>query len=992
MRKLLFLLITVCTIAFAADARIVKGKVVSASDNEPLIGATVMPVGQGQGVATDVDGAFTLNVADKVKQIQVSYVGFATKTVNVGDYVLVTLESSDNTLDEVTITVAYGQQKREAKTGAITTVRAEEIKDVPATSVDKMLSGKMAGVSITSSSGQPGSGTSIRIRGASSINASNAPLWVVDGVPVMSGDYSDLTNTNNATAVINPNDIDNITVLKDAAAASVYGSRAANGVILVTTKSGRAGKNTFNVRARFGVSSLANDNDFGVMTGRELLQFQRDAIINAGKNPDDPTGGSVYYRPFELLTRPQTNWMDAFTHNGTMQEYEVSASGGSNKTTYYNSLQYHQNEGVFYGFDYKKFGARVNVNHELSKYLKTGVRFNLNYTQTKDVPTGDLFYANPAYAGLMINPWTPFYDENGNYNTDIPENSNSNPLATAAYDDQSEKAWHMQGNLFLEWTPIRQLTLRTTNAVELRWTDGKRYWSEKSHNYAAGYPILQTTNTHYRSLTTSNTATWQDIYNDVHNLRVLVGQEASHDYGHQYYIKSQGLNPDIPNHSTGTAGAWEAAYADSKTTLLSFLGIVDYNYDSRYFLQLSARYDGSSKFGKNNQYGFFYSVGASWNAHNEEFMKEYRSWLSLAKVRVSYGINGNDGIGSYKQYGTYGPASYNGITGMLPSTAANNDLSWEKNKSFNVGLDFGFWNNRLTGSLDFYTRKTTDMLLSKAQSYTSGFSSILSNVGSMRNTGIELQADVNIIDNKDWQWNVGLNLSHNKTKVLDLGDDDKLTDGVLHIVKGKSLYSYYLLDYYGVNPVNGEALWRAEDGTLTNNVSDAARVYAGSPEPDLTGGINTTVSYKGISLSAVGEIKLGNEILIQENSIFQADGAEMNVNQVKSALNYWKKPGDTNCNPKPIANNTTSSMTANSTRFMEDGSYFRIKDVTLSYTLPSNLIKKAALSNVRVYATAQNLYTFHDVNFWDPERGINGLGLGVYPVTKTFAIGAEVTF
>lgn len=990
MRKLLFLLITVCTIAFAADARTVKGKVVNASDNEPLIGATVMPVGQGQGVATDVDGAFVLNIANSVKQIQVSYVGFKTKTVNVSDNMLVTLETSDHTLDDVVV-VGYGSQKREAKTGAITTVKADEIKDVPATSIDKMLSGKMAGVMITQNSGQPGSATQIRVRGTSSINSSNAPLWVVDGVPVMSGEYGDLSNTTNATASINPNDIDNITILKDAAAASVYGSRAANGVILVTTKSGKAGKNTFNVRARFGVSCLANDNDFGVMTGQELLQYNRDAVINAGKNPDDPTVGSTFYFPYELLTRQQTNWMDAFTRNGTMQEYEISASGGTNKTTYYNSLQFHSSEGVFYGFDYKKFGARVNVDHELNQYLKTGVRFNLNYNQNNDVPTDNLYYANPAFAGLVINPWTPFYDENGNYNTDIPENANSNPLATAAYDKQGDKVWHMQGTMYLEWKPLRQLTLRTTNAVELRWQDGKRYWALESNNYASGYPILQTTNTHYRTLTTSNTATWQDIYNDVHNLRVLVGQEATHEYYHQFYISSEGLNPDIPTHSTGIDGLKDAQYDNAKATLLSFFGIVDYSYDSRYYLTLSGRYDGNSKFGKNNQYGFFYSIGASWNAHNEAFMQEYKSWLNMAKLRVSYGINGNDGIGTYKQYGTYAPASYNGITGMLPSTPANNDLSWEKNKSFNVGIDFGFV-NRVTGSIDFYSRKTTDMLLSKSQSYTSGFSSILSNVGSMRNTGIEFQVDVNILDTKDWQWNVGLNLAHNKTKVLDLGDVDKLANSFLHIVEGKSLYTYYLRDYYGVNPVNGEALWRTEDGKLTNQVSEAAQVYAGSPEPDLTGGINTTLSYKGITLSAVGEVKLGNEIIIQENNMFSSDGARLGMNQLKSSTNYWKKPGDTNCNPKPIANNSTGSNATNSTRFMENGSYFRIKDVTLSYTLPKNLVKKASLSNVRVYTSAQNLYTFHDVNFWDPERGINGLGLGVYPVTKTFAIGAEVTF
>lgn len=992
MRKLLFLLITVCTIAFAAGARTVKGKVVGASDKEPLIGATVMPVGQGQGVATDVDGAFALNIADGVKQIKVSYVGYVAKTVNVSDNMIVTLETSDHTLDDVVV-VGYGSQKREAKTGAITTVKAEDIADVPASSIDKMLSGKMAGVMITQSSGQPGSGTSIRVRGTSSINAGNGPLYVVDGIPITSGDDAAMVNTNNAIATINPSDIDNITVLKDAAAASVYGSRAANGVILITTKSGKAGKNTFNVRARFGISALANDNNVGVMTAQELLQYQRDAIINAGKNPDDPTVGSTYYRPYEYLTRPQTNWMDHFTRLGKLQEYEISASGGNDKTTYYSSLQYHDNEGIYYGVDYKKIGARFNVDHELSKYLKTGVRMNLGYTQAQDIPMQNLYYSNPAFAGMTLLPWIPAYDENGKHNTNIPENSNQNPRATAEYDDQTEKTYKVQGSMYLEWKPMRQLTLRTNNGVELSFKESRRYWSQEAHNYTTGYPVLQTYNTTYRTLTTSNTATWQDVYGDVHNLRVLLGQEATHDYYNNYYGYSDGLNPNIPYHSSGSN--FELGYGNGTATMMSFLGIADYNYDGRYYLQLSGRYDGSSKFGQNKQWGFFYAIGASWNAHNEEFMQEYKSWLNMAKVRVSYGINGNDNIGSYGQYGVYGTTYYNGVNGLIPSSPANPDLSWEKNKSLNVGIDFGFV-NRVTGSIDFYTRKTTDMLLSKSQSSTTGFNSVLSNIGSMRNTGVEFQVDVNVLENKDWNWNVGFNLSHNKTKILELAGEDFLSysgDGRLRHVVGKSMYTFYLRDYYGVNPANGEALWVTEDGKLSNNMNDARWHYCGSPEPKLTGGINTTLSWKNFTLSAVGEFKLGGKVYIgAEYSYLISDGAQMTKNQMTSALNYWKKPGDTNCNPKPIAGNTTNSNYMGSDRWLENGDYFRIKDITLSYSLPKSLLDKAGIAGVRIYGSGMNLYTFHDVNFWDPERGIDGLGYGVYPVTKTAVIGVDVTF
>lgn len=914
-----------------------------------------------------------------------------TQEVTIKPHLRVIMKSDTQLVDEVVI-VGYGTTKREAKTGSITSVTSDQIAEIPASSIDKMLSGKMAGVQITQSSGQPGSATNIRIRGTSSINAGNNPLYVVDGVAVMSGDDSDLTNTSNVIAMLNPNDIENITVLKDAAAASVYGSRAANGVILVTTKSGKEGKSRFTVRAKYGVSSLANDNNYGVMSGQELLSYQRQAIINAGRNPDDPTGGANYYRPYELLSRPQTNWMDHFTRLGQMQEYEVNMSGGTGKTKYYNSLSYHNNEGIFYGIDFNRVQARINVDHELNKYLKTGVRLNLGYMKSQDVPMGSLYYSNPAFAGLTILPWTPAYNADGTHYTQISENSNQNPRATADYDDQWDKTYRFSGNMYLEWKPIKQLTLKTTNAAEMAFKEGRRYWSNEAHNYDAGYPKLQTTETQYRLLTTSNTATYEDIFGK-HSVRVLLGQEATHNTYWQQYQMSQDLNPDIPYHPSGNAEKFSIDYAQGTETMLSFFGIADYNYDSRYYLQLSGRYDGSSLFGSNSQWGLFYSVGASWNLHNEAFMEDY-DWLDMFKLRFSYGINGNNNIKQYQQFGTYTSTAYNGTTGMRPSTPANPDLSWEKNASWNVGIDFRFL-KRFSGSIDVYSRKTTDMLLDKAQSSTSGFNTALQNVGSMRNTGVEFQFDANIIDNNDWKWDAGFNISHNKSKILELAGDEMMSyseDSRLRHIVGEKLFTFYLKDYYGVNPVNGEALWRTESGELSNDYNAARWIKAGSPEPTYTGGINTSVSWKGIALSVVGEFKGGNKIFIVENSYLQSDGNQMSMNQAKSLLNYWKKPGDTGCLPKPIAGNTTNSYSFSSTRFIEKGDYFRIKDITLSYTFPTQLIKKAGLGNAKVYASGLNLYTFHDVNFWDPERGIDGLGYGIYPVTKTFVIGLDLTF
>ncbi|MGX8690219.1 MAG: SusC/RagA family TonB-linked outer membrane protein [Bacteroidaceae bacterium] len=991
-RKLTMLLACLTLGIGLAQAQMkVNGTVLSQEDNEPLIGASVQVVGTNVGAITDLDGRFSLTCPSDKATLRISYIGMESLEVAARPNMRILLTQDTETLDEVII-VGYGVQRREAKTGSITSVGADKIKDIPALSVEKMLSGKLAGVQITQNSGQPGSSSSIRIRGTSSINAGNNPLYVVDGIAIQSGDDSNMTNTSNPIALINPNDIESITVLKDAAAASVYGSRAANGVILITTKSGKEGKSTFTARAKFGISQLANDNNYGLMSGQELLEFQRDAIKNAGRNPDDPTAGATYYRPYELLTRTQTNWMDHMTRTGQQQEYEINMSGGSSKTKYYNSLSYNKTEGIYYGIEFNRMQARVNVDHEINKSLKTGTRINVGFTQSSDVPMQSLYYANPAFAGLTILPWSPAYDENGNHYTMISENSNTNPRATAQYDDQWAKRYSFNGNIYLEWSPIKQLTLKTTDAAEMSFIEDRRYWSNEAHNSAAGYPILQAEQTQYRTLTTSNTATYQDVFGK-HSVRALLGQEASQSYYWLYYEMAQSLNPQIPFLPSGSTDSMENDYDTSTETMMSFFGILDYNYDMRYYLQASVREDGSSLFGMDNQWGLFWSVGASWNVHNEHWMQS-ASWLNTLKLRASYGVNGNNNIAAYRQYGTYTSSSYNGVTGLRPSTPANTKLSWEKNYSWNVGIDFRFL-KRFSGSVDVYSRKTTDMLLNKAQSSTSGFNSALTNIGSLQNTGFEFQFDADIIDKKDFTWSAGFNIAFNKSEILELAGEDEMVyadDSRLRHFVGERLFTFYLKDYYGVNPVNGEALWRNEDGEITNDYNAAAYIKAGSPEPKFTGGVNTTISWKGLSLSVVGEFKGGNDVLIVENRYLQADGNQMSMNQAKSALNYWKKPGDTGVAPKPIAGNATNSYQFASTRWLEKGDFFRIKDVTISYSLPKNLLSKAGLSAARIYASGLNLYTFHDVNFWDPERGVTGMGTGIYPVSKSMVAGLELTF
>ena len=981
-----------------AQNQTVTGTVYDADSGDPIPFASVQVKGTMVGAAASANGTYSVVVPSPQNAVLVfSFVGYKTVEVPVNGRMTVdcTLAPDATALEDVVV-VAYGSAKREAVTGSVSSVKGETLASAPVTSVDKALSGKLAGVQITASSGQPGAASQIRIRGNSSINASNAPLWVVDGIPVVSGGTSEMTNTSNGIATINPNDIESITVLKDAAAAAVYGSRAANGVILVTTKSGKAGKAQFDARVKYGVSWLQSDSGFRMMNGAELLSYQRDAAMNAGHDPDNPK--STYYRPMSLLSGELTNWMNHFTRPGTLQEYEVSARGGNSRGNYFSSVSYHKNEGVFYGIDYSRLQARVNADYKLLNNLETGVRVNVSYTDQNDVPMQSLYYANAAWAGLTLLPWIPKYDENGNHNVNIASNSYQNPRATAEYDEQWSKSYKFNGTMFLRWEPVKHLVIETRNSAEAAFTQDRRYWNPLADGKPAD-ATLQATKSQYTNLTTSNTINYSNVFNGYHSLRVLAGQEAS-AYKYEYsYVYAPGVDPQIPYQNTAPQENVESSVGFSNETMLSFFGIADYNYDNRYFVQATVREDGSSLFGAKNRWGLFWSGSASWNITNEKWMDKVNG-LDLLKLRASYGVNGNNGISAYRAYGVYSSTTYNGTVGMLPSQPSNDYLSWEKNSTWNVGVDFGVLNNRIRGNVDVYERTTKDMLLDVKVPQTTGFSTNFMNAGSMKNTGVELQVDGDIISKSDMLWTVGFNLAHNKTEILDLAVDpdangiEKIEAGsFMHYVVGKSMYTFYLPDYYGVNPANGEALWVTDEGTLTNDYNKARKYYAGSPEPKLLGGFNTTFAWKGLSVSAFFEFKVGNYVcILNEHSYLNSDGGQMSMNQMASALNYWKQPGDTGVNPKPIAGNSTNSATALSDRWLERGDYLRIKDVTVSYSLPQNILDKMHVKGLRFYVSGLNLYCFNDVNFWDPEMGVTGTGAGVYPLTKSFVGGIELSF
>ena len=993
MRKLTLLLCALLAgISMAMAQTSISGTVLSAENDEPVIGASILVKGANASTITDTNGKFTIRIPEGAgRTLVISYIGMEKQEVFARNGMVVKLNSTDQTLDDVVV-VGYQTIRKEAKTGSIATVDGDDLASIPETSVDRMLSGKMAGVSVSSTNGQPGATTEIRIRGTSSIGATNEPLYVVDGIPVESENVSGLTNSMNPLALINASDIASVTVLKDAAAASIYGSRAANGVILITTKSGEAGKSKITARARYGISTLANDNDFQMANLEEYVQYQRDARVNAGYDVDDPT--SDYYFPQALVSKRATNWLKEMTRNGNLQEYELIASGGAGKTTYYTSLSYNKTEGIVPCVGFEKMQIRANLDTELNKWLKMGTRLQGGYMKVNDTQNGltsdnGLSPSNPFYTALALAPTMNAYNEDGSYNFNLPFVFNINPIAVLYEQDQYDKQYKFNGTAYLEWKPIKQLTFRTNNSIEYAITDSRYYAPDFVYtDYRAR---LQTAAVQYRLLTTSNTISYDDVFSDVHSVNVLVGQEAN-TYNYSYLTGvSTGVNQERPYHSVGVS-AEDQIVRDAliESAMVSVFGVAEYSYDGRYYIKGSLRTDGSSKFGPDRRWGTFWAASASWNIHNEAFMQDIKNVLNVLKLRYSYGVNGNDNIPDYAHYGLYSDIVYNGVSGQLPSQLQNRKLTWETNKTHNIGVDFRLF-DRLNGTIDWYTRRTEDMLIAAPLPYTTGFSRLNQNVGKIRNSGIEVQLDAEIINTNDLKWNAGVNFAANRSKVLELAPGQDFMGTSIRYVVGDQLITYWLYDYAGVNPQNGNALWRNEEGLLSENYSDARRIRCGSPEPLWTGGFNTDISWKGLSLSVLLEARYGNKVLNYDRMTFEADGYYGDQNVWKGALNYWKKPGDMNVLPKPVYNNTSNSMST-STRYLEDGSYLRIKDITLAYNLPSKWIKKALMSGVRIYASALNLYTFHNMNYFDPEHGTMGNTIISYPMTRSMIVGVDITF
>ena len=883
-------------------------------------------------------------------------------------------------LDKVVV-VAYGTQDRRSLTGAQSSVKGMELTKTTLPSVNEMLQGKIAGLQSMAPSGQPGSNQQIRIRGIGSITAGADPLYVVDGVPINSGDLSRVSfaGSTNALAGINPNDIEDVTVLKDAASASIYGSRAANGVILITTKKGKSGPTRFSANAESGYTDLDVPAISRPLDKDAYITLTREGLVNAGATQATIDATLTSYG----INNPSNNWLDLVTRRGNQQQYNLSASGGDNKTTFNLSGGYYKQQATVIGSEFNRISGNINVAHNASQELSFRVGLNIGATNQRNPGNGGGF-ANPVLAAYFLRPTQNAYDANGVLDYSLATFSNIyNPVALVEYNKNKYSNLRGVGSARAEYRPLKNLTLSSQFGVDFNMIEENFYrnpfFGDGRNTSGGAYSYY----TRYFNWTWTNLAEYRINLNGTNDFFVDLkgGYEAQQSRG--YFISAYGEGFPSSTELTALVVAATPKTASQSGSDYSFTSLISsgtINYKSKYTLSGSFRRDGSSRFGVNNRNGNFYSIGASWNVDEEAFMRSIPQVSSL-KLRASYGVNGNAGIGNYQWRATYGYGNnYNQNPGSVPNSVGNANLTWELNKPFDVGIDAGFLNNRINLIVDYYNRTTSQLLLNVPLSRTSGFSTILDNVGSMNNKGWEFTVNATPVQGAV-KWTLSFNTALNKNQIKTLYNGQDILDGSFVRREGLDYQTFYLREWAGVDPANGDPLWykntKNADGTFdrttTNNYNEAQRVTYKSATPKIFGGLGTTVSYKGITLDGQLNYNFGNYVQDTWASYYLGDGFNAAFNKVQRQMNRWQKPGDITDIPKYVNGGNKNSYQS-STRYLYNGDFIRLRNVTLSYDFPTALLNKVKMTQARLYVRGTNLFTkTFDKNLpFDPELGIAG--------------------
>lgn len=1012
-----------------AQQRSVQGKVTDATTGQALAGVSVRISDQNKVTLTDAKGEFTISTSGKdAPLLDFSFIGYESQQLRAsGPNISLALKPSSTDLEEVVV-VAYGTSKRSNITGSVSTVSGKAIENRQVSNITKALEGQVPGLQSVASSGQPGTEATIRIRGIGSINASSAPLIVLDGNPY-AGDINS----------INPNDIQSISVLKDAASSALYGSRGANGVIIITTKSGVASDNTkinlnftqgYSTRAVRDYDQVSTDEYFqlywealrnknlsnGLSAAQSAANASKTLLTDLNVNPY----GSKYPQPVgedgKLVAGAKTLWDDPWTdvlqRTGVRTQADLGFSGGSAKSTYYISGGYLNDQGIAIESGFKRYNLRANIDSKVKSWLNAGVNIGGSSTQQKYPQSEDSNTANIINFTRLVPSFYPYYernpdgsfvfDANGNKMYDFGEyrpsgaTPRNNLAASLPLDKNDIRRENLSARAYLEALFTKNLKLKSTYSVD--------YTNGNTHDYTN--PVLgdgvNTGGYVYRSNVRTVAQTWNNLLTyekkfGLHYLNVLAGQE-------YYAFNSSNISGSrerfvMPDLFEPVAASQLNDFTGSSVDyrLLSFLGRVEYNYDNKYYLSGSLRTDGSSRFAPDTRWGTFWSLGGSWKLKQENFLRD-NTTINQLTVRASYGGQGNDNLGTYYAYkGLYTIANSLGRGGTYTGRLATPDLKWESNLNLNVGVDLSAFDNRVSLTVEYFNRRSKDLLFTMPMAYSTGYTGYDANIGALKNMGIDVDIHTIPVQNDNFRWNLDLNLSHYKNKITALPNNNRpIPTGNKLLRVGGSIYDFYLPEWAGVNPENGLPQWYTADkdgnktGEKTSEYGKAGNFIAGSSLPDLVGGIQNSFTYKNFDLSALLSFSLGGQILDNDYIQIMHNGSNPGRAWSKEILERWTPENTQTDVPKLTTDNL--NWTSSSTRFLYSGTYARLKNVSLGYSLPAALIKRIGIEKLRVFATAENLLTFYGHQGMDPEQTVNGATYFRYPAMRTISGGVQFVF
>ncbi len=988
-----------------------------------LSGATISEKGTQNSVVTKADGTFLINTSSARAVLVVSYVGYDPKEVPVNNQtnIKISLVPATSNLNDVVV-VGYGRQRRSDLTGSVASVKTGELQQTPISSIDQGLVGRASGVMVTQTSGMPGATASIRIRGASSLQGGNEPLYVIDGVPVYSGSGFGETGGStrmSALSTINPNDIESIEILKDASATAIYGSRAANGVILITTKTGKNGRDVISYDAYYGIQSVVKTID--VLDATSYAKLVNEAYANDGL-------AQPYSADFISKIHnggKGTDWQHEIFRSAPIQNHQLSFSGGDEKTTYAASLNYLDQQGIIINSDLKRYSGRINFSRKMGEKFRMASHLSVSRNVSNTVETDVLNNVSGVITGaLKFNPILPVYvnKELGIYTqVNSPGILISNPVATATEMKRNNNTTRMLGDFSGEYEIVKDLKAKVLFGIDYFINKANRYIPSNIYQ-SNGISSAFISDASYTNWLNENTLTYTKTINSDHSFNLLAGATFQRNRDEGLSASSQGFVNNVLQYNNLGSGSVYTQPGSSATewSIMSYLGRINYNYKGRYLFTASGRYDGSSRFGTNNKFAFFPSGAFAWRASEEDFIKNLNLFSNL-KFRLGYGVTGNQEIGLYTSLATLGSVNYTIgqtlATGFYPNSIPNPDLKWERTGQYDAGMDIGIFDNRVSFTADYYYKNTTDLIYSVAIPFVSGFGTSLQNIGSVENKGLELGLETNNL-NRGFQWRTSFNISFNRNKVLELGgepykdiggeDGGNLKTGSVHrLVVGEPIGVFYGYVFDGIfqdqrelaagpkGPTNFIGGKRYKDISGPNGVPDGSvdatydRAIIGDPNADFFGGLTNTFSFKGFDLNVFLLYSKGNQILNYNAIELGLPSGGQNV--YADLINRWTPQNHSNV----YAQATTNRSAVFSNQFVEDGSYLKVKTVTFSYLFPR--LKSKSITGLKLYVTGQNLLTFTKYSGYDPEvsfRGASNLEIGEdyggYPQSRSFLFGVSL--